>query len=54
MVIRDWMQMNSKSKDSQIDCLCESRLNLLQKNAAMIESIVDEIVAQKSQMELPI
>jgi L-lactate dehydrogenase len=27
----------------------ESRLDLLQKNAAMIESIVDEIVAQKSQ-----
>lgn len=30
----------------------ESRLNLLQKNAAMIESIVDEIVAQKSQAVL--
>jgi L-lactate dehydrogenase len=27
----------------------ESRLNLLQKNAAMVEAIVDEIVAQKSQ-----
>jgi L-lactate dehydrogenase len=27
----------------------ESRLDLLQKNAAMVESIVDEIVAQKSQ-----
>lgn len=30
----------------------ESRLNLLQKNAAMIENIVDEIVAQKSQAVL--
>jgi L-lactate dehydrogenase len=30
----------------------ESRLNLLQKNAAMVESIVDEIVAQKSQAVL--
>jgi L-lactate dehydrogenase len=30
----------------------ESRLNLLQKNVAMIESIVDEIVAQKSQAVL--
>jgi len=30
----------------------ESRLNLLQKNAAMIEAIVDEIVAQKSQAVL--
>ena len=30
----------------------ESRLNLLQKNATMVESIVDEIVAQKSQAVL--
>ena len=30
----------------------ESRLNLLQKNAAIIEDIVDEIVAQKSQAVL--
>lgn len=30
----------------------ESRLNLLQKNAAMVESIVDEIVSQKSQAVL--
>jgi len=30
----------------------ESRLNLLQKNAAIIENIVDEIVAQKSQAVL--
>lgn len=30
----------------------ESRLNLLQKNAAIIEEIVDEIVAQKSQAVL--
>ncbi len=30
----------------------ESRLNLLQKNTAMIENIVDEIVAQKSQAVL--
>jgi L-lactate dehydrogenase len=30
----------------------ESRLNLLQKNAAIIEGIVDEIVAQKSQAVL--
>ncbi len=30
----------------------ESRLNLLQKNAAMVEAIVDEIVAQKSQAVL--
>ncbi len=30
----------------------ESRLNLLQKNAAMVESIVDEMIAQKSQAVL--
>lgn len=30
----------------------ESRLNLLQKNVAMVETIVDEIVAQKSQAVL--
>ena len=30
----------------------ESRLNLLQKNAAIVEAIVDEIVAQKSQAVL--
>lgn len=30
----------------------ESRLNLLQKNAAMVESVVDEMVSQKSQAVL--